>query len=58
MNLQRFQSLNGKVTFKIFTLPYKRTYVGKNFISIVLALYMCTQVIEKEAFNYNNNTSF
>ena len=42
MNLQRFQASNVYLTFKIFLLYYIRKYVGKNYICLVLVLYMCT----------------
>jgi len=42
MNLRRFQASNVNLTFEIFLFYHIRKYVDKNYICLVLVLYMCT----------------
>jgi len=52
MNLQWFQALNVNLTFEIFLLYHIRKFVDKNYICLVLVLYMCTLEQLKGPLNY------
>jgi len=42
MNLRRFQASNVNLTFEMFLLYHIRKCVDKNYICVVLVLYVCT----------------